>query len=266
MKDLGVAKPSEILDYILDAGIKGKTEITLDRIYKHLEKWRGRKVVAITYLQRECHYKIAGVPPWFTSLDMSDLVKGHLKGLKDILNKIKEWAGPNTYHDYHKYKVKIRTLTPILGGWVTRPSNSQTEEEPCEGDNPKQYLKRDMEGNPVIALNNIRAWHRDNFPLIGIPKSVFRHIAFTDVTGEFTPEWRKQIKVKVAFCDYEAVPPGTEMEYMMNVPNKGKTSVSPEQFINLYEEAKTLSIRGLGANPFVFGGKFELIELDEVSS
>lgn len=267
MKDLGVGKPSEVFNYILDAGIEGKTEITLDRIYKHLEKWRGRRVIAITWLQGECHYKVAGIPPWFASLDMSDLVRGHLKGLKDILDKIKDWAGPNAYHDYRRYRVKIRTLTPILGGWTT---NGQTEKkekkEKCKDENPKQYLKRDINGTPVIGQNNIRAWHRDNFPSIGVSKAVFRHIAFTDVTGDFTPEWRKQIKVKVAFCDYEAVPAGTEMEYMMHAPNKGKVGVKPEQFIALYKEAETMPIRGLGANPFVFGGRFELIELEEVDS
>lgn len=251
IQDLGVSTVDEILQYLKDSGIEGKTEITVDRVQKHTEKWRGRNAVAVTYVNNALHYKIKDVPAWFNSLRMPDLIQGQLKGLKDILEKIKKWTGPNVYHDYRKYKVTIETLDPILGGY---PS----------GEERKLILRRNRDNEPIVALNQLRAWHRDNFPLAGIPKYVHRHIAFTDAIGEFEPIWIKQIRVKEGFSDYEAVPGGTKLEYTMKVPNKGRVSVSIDQFIALYHETVDSSIRGVGANPFVFGGRFKLLEIVEV--
>lgn len=253
IKDLGVASLGEVMEYMAAEG----AEIEAEKCNLYIERWRGRSVVAITYVNGELRYKIKDVPPWFASVRMTELMRSGLQGFNDLIEKVKEYFGDasNPYHDYRPLRLIIETLDPILGGIPEGAENTRS----------LKLRRKNGSDVPVIASNQIRAWHRDNFPLVGIAKYLHRHIAFSDMEpiGDLKSE-TLSARVLKGFSDYEAIPAGTRMMFKMVVPCKGKVKLDPLKLKELYDVASETPIRGLGANPFVYGGHFKLIEMEEL--
>lgn len=257
----GNATIPEICKIINDEGI----EIDLKTCARYVSKWKDRGTVAIKYLNGKRLYKIAKIPPWFSSKNMLWMLKeSKLTGIKDLTTKLLDWVSGERIEPlpiaYKTYEVTIETIDPILGGKPIDDADGSI-------DKPLKFPRLE-DGRPYIAGQIIRAWHRDNFPKVGVHKWIYRNCAFGDalpLDDEVKMDKRRGRSIpRAGYTWYESIESKQRFKFAVDVPCKGTKLNDAETMLTMYESIAVRPIRGLGANPFVYGGKVKCVELLEV--
>lgn len=258
VKEEGEVSIDEIETFLKDRGI----ELERIKIIDYIRKSKAKGILATSYFNERTVYKMAAIRPWFVSLNMATLLEDQ-SAFDNALEKIDKTfkaaatgPGTNTYRNYKPYEVVIETIDPILGGVPTNEKN-------------KMAMRRDADNKPIIAAQQLRAWTRDNLYLSETPSALFRWITYTDAYP--LEEDVKLIKLKArgapgaGYFWHEAWPAETKLRFSERIPLTARANPDPVgAILKMYELAEKMPRRGLGANPFAYGGKIRLVELKPV--
>lgn len=260
MKEEGEVSIDEIETFLKERGI----ELERIKIIDYIRKSKAKGFLSTAYFNGKTVYKMAATKPWFVSLNMATLLEDQSafdNALEKIDKDFKATAtgpGTNMYRNYALYEFVIETIDPILGGV---PTNEKA----------KLAMRRDADKNPIIAAQQLRAWTRDNLCLSETPSALFRWIAFTDAYP--IEEDVKLIKLKArgapgaGYFWHEAWPRKTQLSFEERIPLTARANPDPVgAILKTYELAEKMPRRGLGANPFAYGGKIRLLEMKPVET
>lgn len=254
VKELGEATTEEIFDYVTE---QEKTEISKTQLMRYLRRWKAKKILALNYHDGQTVWKLADIPPWYSSGIMA-ICKGTtnddmnlaLEGLDKRLQEQGRIIKPHgVYGQYQTLQLTFKTVDPILGGWVSKEER-------------ELIFPRNAKGELFIPMNWLHGWIRDNAALVDLPQSLTHHIAWGNGVFAEQPELLKKcLKVKTGLSTYEAIPEGSEFTVLVRIPLKGtdmKTLENFKEFLDMLAEAP---LRGLGAYPRAFGGRVKLIKM-----
>jgi len=155
--------------------------------------------------------------------------------------------------DYLDVEITFETVDPILGG---TPSN---------GDMLK--LRVDYATNkPSITPAQFKGWVRQNGRRVGWNANARSWIGYApavpvgdyeliEVEAPVTSQGRGVGKQK-----YEAFAPGTVLKTVWAIPLRGQGIEGVEDVERLFETGAVNPVRGLGANPYYYGGRVKLLE------
>jgi len=256
VKEEGEVSIDEIETFLKDREI----ELERIKIIDYLRKSRAKGFLSTSYFNGKTVYKMAAIRPWFVSLNMATLLEDQSafdNALEKIDKDFKATAtgpGSNQYRNYKTYDFVIETVDPILGGV---PTNEKS----------KMAMRRDVDKNPIIAAQQLRAWTRDNLYLSEVPNALFRWITYSDAYP--IEEDVKLIKLKArgapgaGYFWHEAWPAKTKLRFIERIPLTARANPDPVgSILKMYELAEKMPRRGLGANPFAYGGKIKLSEMN----
>jgi len=258
LQELGEATLDEIYEYLTE---KMNVKIEKDVLLRYIRRWKAKKVVAISYVNNETVYKMADIPPWYASGIMAIVRKQNEEEMREALEaldkKLKEGTRVITprgiYGNYKTFVAIFETVDKILGGRI--------------GNNGEEELQFPTEkGKPIIPPNWFRGLIRDNAALADLPKSIAYHFGFS--SGEFLEEPKLEtvtLKVKQGIAKYQAVPSGTKFRIKFRAPMRGTTLKTKEQLEQFFHAISEAPLRGLGANPYAYGGRIRLLELKEAN-
>lgn len=259
-KELGLANTEEIEDFLGTNGFKSPANTPLI-----LERWKARDLLAVQYCEDgKKRYKLAKIPPPFISAKMENVKRMRTKEMADAIEAIEnefpegeEINRPRgSIGNYKTIQVTVETIDPILGG------------TPQDGENIFK-LHRNSEGVPVISPAQWKGWFRENGRLIDLNPNARAWIAYGDGIPLEEP---KLIQTKAPIvvqgrgagvATYEAFASGTKLKAMFRIPMRGigvNNIGDIEKLFKLCEEAPK---RGLGANPYYFGGRIKLLEIKQ---
>lgn len=183
------------------------------------------------------------------------------------------------YRDWQMVHVKLKTISPIVGGSLNRPDNIdpdlQKEEVKLKKEKGKAkknkeddvfdigYFNRDFDGNIIMTPNQVRQYFKSKLYVAGVGETALGYVQFSKAVinhGNCTPyfeQWPVIVQgqgrgVKTA----EAFPSGVEITTEFIYPFTGTKIKTPEQ---LKQVLKTLAPIGLGFS--CFGKKFGCCEL-----
>jgi hypothetical protein len=115
-----------------------------------------------------------------------------------------------------------------------------------------------------------KGWFRENGRLIELNPNAKAWIGYSDGTplNDVTPI---QVKAPIVVncqgkgvATYEAFPPNTEIEATFRIPYRGIGVTSLNDLKRMFEMCETAPKRGLGSNPFYYGGRFKLLSIEEI--
>jgi len=256
VQELGEASLDEVQEYMKE---HLETDIDNAILLRYLRRWKAKKIFALNYVNNNPVFKLADIPPWYSSGIMA-IAKGStntdMKTAMEALDEKLKAQGriiqpKGVYGEYKSYELMFETLDIILGG---RISGSE-----------RQLAFPERDGVPIIPMNWLHGWIRDNAALINLPQSITHHIAWSN--GEFveTPKLEKKVlKVKEGLATYEAIPIGTQFTAIMRVPMRGTTLKTEKQVREWFDALAIAPLRGLGANPRAYGGRVKLIQMKEI--
>lgn len=257
IQEKGESTIQELYTYITEN--LGK-EISMNDLFRYVRRWKAKKIVALNFVNGETVYKLADIPPWYASGIMAickgttqSNIKDALTALDEKLKHQQKIIEPRSvYGDYHTYEATFETVDLILGGRMV---------------NEEEELKFPTQnGKAIIPMNWFRGLTRDNAPLMNLPSSIAYHIGFSN--GEFLEEPEMEtvtLKVKIGTAKYEAIKAGTKFKIKMQVPMRGTKLNTKEQIQQFFNKISEIPLRGLGANPFAFGGRIKLVELKDLN-
>lgn len=256
IQEKGEATLDELYQYLTE---KMEVEITKQDLLRYVRRWKAKKVVAVCYINGDTVFKLADIPPWYASGIMAICkgtvqtdMKTALEALDEQLKGAKKIIEPRSvYGDYATFELTFEAVDPILGGRI---------ENNCE------ELRFPREGNKLmIPMNWFRGLIRDNAPLMELPASIAYHLAFSNgsILGE--PKLNMvTLKVKQGTCKYEALPKGSQFSIKLRAPMRGTKLKTEADLREWFKRIEEIPLRGLGANPFAYGGRIRLLEMKKI--
>lgn len=255
VKELGLASIEEISERYTELFTEECKDTNL-----LVRRWKARKA----FVMEESRYKIAGVPPWFKSLRMDQLIhltktetKGMVGDLEDFFTGGAVVGGKKPqWRNFVKLELTFEAIDPILGG---RPTET-------EG-----HTKFPREGNKLIVpINWMKGLTRDNQALMDV-SGLHRHV------GWGKGYWEDGIKTitlnapvvahgrGVGIAYYETIPVGKRFTVLVRWPMRGCAINSVKTIKEWFDIIAETPIRGLGANSRAYGGRIRLVELKETT-
>lgn len=266
VEELGLASIGEIIDFIAENLPKTRLKFNRDEVSLICERWKARDLLSIDLSHEEKRYKLARTPAYFRSCKMINIVNLKNPEAKKVITEIEKLfpdAGQairppkGKIGDYVAVELLIETIDPILGG---TPSNED-----------KLKLRRDhATGLPCITPAQFRGWVRSNLRLVDWNVGAFRWIAYSLGIPENEPKLMNAeapVVVKgrgVGIVKYEAFVPGTKLRTTWRVPMRGQRISGIDDIKELFELCSIAPVRGLGANPFYYGGRVKLLEINKI--
>ncbi|MDH5449243.1 MAG: hypothetical protein OEX01_09630 [Candidatus Bathyarchaeota archaeon] len=262
VKELGEATQEEITAFL-----KKHLEIELDssHLRRYLRRWKAKKVFAFNYIKDQEVIKLADIPPWYASGIMA-LVTGstnetmqlEMEKLNDRLKTQGRIVQPRSvWGDFKTFEVIFETIDPILGG--------RLDMETTDGNGSLQFPRNS--GMPFVPMNWLKGWLRSNAGLVDLPQAVCYHTAWSN--GEFleipTFEHKTLTSRRGGVISYEAIPKKTQFKAILRFPFRGCKITSEKQLKEWLKLLEVAPLRGLGANPFAFGGRVKLVEIKEIA-
>lgn len=259
-KELGLANTEEIEEYLEQNSFKTPANTSLI-----LERWKARDLLAVQYCEDgKKRYKLAKVPPPFISAKMENVKRMRTKDMAEAIKAIErefpegEVIKPpkGTIGNYKTFEVTVETIDPVLGG------------TPQDGENILK-LHRNPDGTPVISPAQWKGWFRENGRLIDLNPNAKAWIAYSDGVPIEDP---KLINVKAPIvvqgrgagvATYEAFASGTKLKATFRIPFRGIGVSQISDIEKLFTLCETAPKRGLGANPYYFGGRIKLLEIKQ---
>lgn len=260
-KELGLATVEEISELLESHKFEVPANVSLV-----LERWKARDLLAIQYCDDgKKRYKMAKIPPPFVSVKMENIRRMRArdmgKAIQDVETEfpegepIRETKGK--IGNYKTFQVVIETIDPILGG------------TPQDGGENVFKLHRNSENVPVISPAQWKGWFRENGRLIDINPNAKAWIAYSDGVPITEPQLihtKAPVVVQgrgAGIATYEAFAPKTKLKALFRIPFRGIGIASISDIERLFKMCEVAPKRGLGANPYYFGGRIKLVEIKE---
>jgi len=263
VKELGLCSPEEIMEQTEKYGIA----VSLDHVKLILERWKAKDAITTDLSMGEKRYKLAKIPPSFQSLKMENVIKIRLADATKIIAELEQEfpdGGPpvkcgGSIGNYKTLAITFEAIDPILGG---TPEDGEIELK----------VHRNSAGKLVISPAQMKGWFRENLRLLDINPNAHSWMGFTDAVAEEDCEIVKKkapIVIKgrggCGLAHYEAFEAGTKFKTVIRVPLRGVGIKTVEDIQKLFELCEVCPKRGLGANPFYYGGKIRLLEMQTIA-
>ncbi len=264
VKNIGIGTLEEVAAELKDSFNETTDKTTLERI---LERWKAKKVLTQVRVKTKSGskkaWKIADLP-WYPVVDMTMVRELGPKEAKKILDELEERAakmprgrGKPQIRFYPWCEITFECIDPILGG---RPTTDGKTEFPK------------INGTPYIPTGWWKGYLRSNGRLADIPEAhaIYRTAYSIGIIENGTKLINLPAQTKNAGPQlYEALPAGTRIRMLLRFPMQGSSITSPEELLKFFRKCSIAPIRGLGANPYAYGGrikpiKFKVLKDNEV--
>lgn len=255
VKELGEATLDEVHNYLAE---QEEVELEKKLLNRYLRRWKAKKVLAVTYHDKQVLWKLANIPPWYISGVMA-IVKGTvnadmqtaLDSLNERLKKQGRIVEPRSaWGSYKQVELTFETIDPILGGRLSDRDGQLVI--------PHRGKKR------FIPANWFKGWLGSNAALEDLPAAMRFHIQVeTAELPDFEP-LAYRLKVRTGLCDYEAIPPKTRFTTVWSFPLRGTKFKTLQEWRDFVKKVGEHPLRGLGANPYALGGRIKLLEMKEI--
>lgn len=223
-----------------------------------LNRWYAKDALTFRLSKGEVLWKLKNIP-FPPSAKIPHVLE---KTKKEIKTALKEFESSlqgspvirtrNKYRDYVKLKITLETIDPILAGMPGKKENTR-------------IFIRDADEEPIINSAKFSGWTRDNIlRSIGAPPAAKRKVGWTpakiapDAVGHRTAMSPK------GPVSHECVKPGTQFTTILRYPLAGTQIQDVERLIATIDDLAQTPIRGLGANPDYYGGRFKIIDAQAV--
>jgi len=244
----------EITEELKENGL----DIKESELLRYVRRLQKRKVIVANMVNGNTVYSRGDVP-FPPRATMDTIVKFPKEAREVIIRKAEEKKqlptrprGPQIA-DLTYFKVEFETIDPILGG------DSDEEDEIT--------FPRDGAGNLMIRKSWWKGWFRSNLRLVNANETVATQYMSHNI-GLINPS-TKTITLKANGLkgpkNYEAIPSGTTVKTIIGYPMQGTPITTKKDFEDFLKLAGQYPIRGLGANPHVYGGRIIPTCFEEVS-
>lgn len=237
-----------------------KVDIEKPVLLRYLNRWKTKKVIAVTYRNGEVVWKgNREIPPWYASGVMS-IVKGtineDMRTALDALDTRLKGQGRITqptgvWGKYRTMELTFETVDPLLGGWVS--------------DQEGETMIPKNNGGYFIPANWFKGWLGSNAALEDLPQSIRFHVQVMNATLPKFKPLHYRLKVKIGLNKYEAIPPKTQFKVRWSFPLRGCKFKTVEEWCNFIKHIGEYPLRGLGANPYAIGGRVKLVKTKQLA-
>jgi len=265
IEELGLASVEEIMEHVAEKFSDSRLKVDVSETSLICERWKAKDLLTTDFSHDVKRYKIAQIPPAFKSLKMINLSKMPKKDADKVRAEIEEMFPDDKVpmskprgevRDYERYEITFEAVDPILGG------------TPDSGDTLK--LRRDaLTGKPCITPAQFKGWVRQNCRLVGwgtnakawigySPGIPLGNVEMLTLEAPIVSQGRGR-----GIQKYEALPPGTKLKTTWQVPLSGQQIEGMSHVRELFDRAEVAPLRGLGANPYYYGGRIKLLEIKQ---